>query len=300
MTYDVKAIVKWSLKTKEQQKIVEEKVFQEIENIFRDVNFDNLDIKFSLQKRQNSNDIIKIKNFNWKYFLKQFSKNSNKFTFKSKGKKYSVKMNSQRYFLFRENNKCVCCGLIGTIVSCEKNAQDTNPHLNLYGVQNGNYILITKDHIKPKCSGGRDNHSNYQTMCSVCNGLKGHSNITLKNLYKLKCLYDKNKNVDKKLLHDLIEKAKIKNDIKYESYQSDTYVKNLSKDVFKTNCDLSIYKQGDKYFGMSVYDTPKKNYEYIGNIRRNIYIEPLFCYKNSIECQIHNLVISFHKSLLKK
>ena len=47
-------------------------------------------------------------------------------------------------------------------------------HFNLYAIgENGNWILMTKDHITPKSRGGRDHLSNLQTMCDQCNNRKG-------------------------------------------------------------------------------------------------------------------------------
>ena len=39
---------------------------------------------------------------------------------------------------------------------------------------NGEEILMTKDHILPRSKGGIDDISNYQTMCKLCNEAKGN------------------------------------------------------------------------------------------------------------------------------
>lgn len=110
------------------------------------------------------------------------------------GKKYLVKMNSQRYFVFRNSIKCVACGLEGIKMLLEKHANAKHPHFNLYALEDGELILMTKDHIIAKSSGGEDIHSNYQTMCSVCNNLKGSSKITIEGVKVLRDLYNQNKN----------------------------------------------------------------------------------------------------------
>ena len=45
----------------------------------------------------------------------------------------------------------------------------------MYAVDdNGDEILMTKDHILPRSKGGIDDISNYQTMCKPCNEAKGN------------------------------------------------------------------------------------------------------------------------------
>jgi 5-methylcytosine-specific restriction endonuclease McrA len=55
-----------------------------------------------------------------------------------------------------------------------KNMPNINAyHFNLYAIDdNGDEILMTKDHIIPKSKGGRNHLSNYQPMCCVCNQKK--------------------------------------------------------------------------------------------------------------------------------
>lgn len=91
-----------------------------------------------------------------------------------------VKMNSERYHLFSKSLTCVCCGLEGqffgleTIVDKKGNFIQGTFHFNLYAIDNdGNEVLMTKDHIIPRSKGGADHLDNYQTMCSPCNSKKG-------------------------------------------------------------------------------------------------------------------------------
>jgi hypothetical protein len=101
------------------------------------------------------------------------------------GKK--VKMGSQRYELFKEKGVvCVKCGLKGEFFALEKQKQpnyqkgeelpdNDRYHFNLYGYnENGEEVMLTKDHIMPKSKGGSNTIDNYQTMCSVCNWGKGN------------------------------------------------------------------------------------------------------------------------------
>jgi 5-methylcytosine-specific restriction endonuclease McrA len=85
-------------------------------------------------------------------------------------------MNSDRYHTFAEKGlKCVCCGIEGKYFVKERNIDGEKYHFNLYAVnKNGEEVLMTKDHIIPKSKGGKDEISNYQTMCTKCNGQKGN------------------------------------------------------------------------------------------------------------------------------
>lgn len=87
-----------------------------------------------------------------------------------------IKGNSQRYQLFfTKGTKCVCCGIEGKYFAKEKRIKDKSYHLNLYGIaDNGQEVLIIKDHIIPKSKGGKDELENYQTMCVRCNKRKGN------------------------------------------------------------------------------------------------------------------------------
>ncbi len=86
-----------------------------------------------------------------------------------------VSVISQRYDVFKKSNVCCRCGLEGTYLASERHKGDENYHFNLYGTDSGgDEVLFTKDHIIPKSKGGKNNLKNYQTMCTVCNELKGN------------------------------------------------------------------------------------------------------------------------------
>jgi 5-methylcytosine-specific restriction endonuclease McrA len=85
--------------------------------------------------------------------------------------------NSDRLILFRDKGiTCVSCGIVGVFFAKEKDRKDHNEryHFNLYAYNsNGNIVLMTKDHIRPKSRGGKDCQENYQPMCAKCNREKG-------------------------------------------------------------------------------------------------------------------------------
>lgn len=87
-----------------------------------------------------------------------------------------IKGNSQRYqTFFTKGCKCVKCEIEGKYFAKEKHLKDRSFHLNLYAIdENGEEVLMTKDHIIPKSKGGANDISNYQTMCERCNKAKGN------------------------------------------------------------------------------------------------------------------------------
>jgi 5-methylcytosine-specific restriction endonuclease McrA len=92
-----------------------------------------------------------------------------------------IKMASDRYYTFAKSLHCAHYNIIGSFLAKErhvdKNGNINNGeayHFNLYAIDdNGNEVLMTKDHIIPKSKGGRNELSNYITMCRPCNEIKG-------------------------------------------------------------------------------------------------------------------------------
>jgi 5-methylcytosine-specific restriction endonuclease McrA len=123
------------------------------------------------------------------------------------GKTYMVRMNSHRYFTFARSLACASCGIKGSKMILETH-NSIHPHFNLYAEEDGNLVLMTKDHIKPRCNGGESNYANYQTLCCICNGIKGSHDISLSDLNKLRQIYKENKKLSSKKLYALIEEAK--------------------------------------------------------------------------------------------
>jgi len=89
----------------------------------------------------------------------------------------SAKADSQRYNVFRKSIECCVCGIRGKYFALEKHPGKENMwHFNLYGTDPyGKEMLMTKDHIVPISQGGKNTLDNYQTMCQVCNSLRGQS-----------------------------------------------------------------------------------------------------------------------------
>jgi 5-methylcytosine-specific restriction endonuclease McrA len=125
-------------------------------------------------------------------------------TFVVDGEPYIVKMNSDRYQVFKENRFCVACGIEGKQMVLDINPGDHSPHFNLYGEENGRLVLMTKDHIIPKSQGGGDELGNIQTMCHICNNLKGCHNLTLEQIRELRQLCNNEDKISKKKLRELV------------------------------------------------------------------------------------------------
>ena len=89
-----------------------------------------------------------------------------------------VHMDSLRYQVFKRSLVCAHCGITGVFMAKERHVSKKQDilrwHFNLYGLTpGGKEVLITKDHILPKSKGGGDGLGNLQTMCTVCNRIKG-------------------------------------------------------------------------------------------------------------------------------
>lgn len=88
-----------------------------------------------------------------------------------------IKMNSQRYHLFKHKG-CRCkCGVVGVFFAKERQHHATPGrwHFNLYGYRpDGTEVMMTKDHIVPKSKGGVNHFDNYEPMCIDCNADKGN------------------------------------------------------------------------------------------------------------------------------
>jgi hypothetical protein len=84
---------------------------------------------------------------------------------------HEVKMVSGRLNTFVHCGiKCVKCGIEGKFFAVERDRGQEKFHLNLYALdEDGDEVLMTKDHIVPLAKGGRNVAKNYQTMCCLCN-----------------------------------------------------------------------------------------------------------------------------------
>lgn len=105
-------------------------------------------------------------------------------------KVYKVKMNSKRYFVLKENRSCVACGIECKKAVLELPSDCEYPHFNLYGEENGKLVLMTKDHKLAVARGGKDTMDNYQSMCAICNNIKGKDNLEPEHVKVLRDIYN--------------------------------------------------------------------------------------------------------------
>lgn len=94
---------------------------------------------------------------------------------------HMMKIYSDRYNLFMKKGlKCCSCGIEGVHFYKERNftkagtLNDGKYHFNLYAIDDeGDEVLMTKDHTVAKSLGGANTLQNFLPMCTVCNCKKG-------------------------------------------------------------------------------------------------------------------------------
>lgn len=166
--------------------------------------FDGFDVQVDIAKMKERKRLVHLASFPLAEVFPYVTDHDYKHDFMGGGKTYTVRMNSDRYHVFKANHKCVSCGLEGTQMILDMNPGDSSPHFNMYAEENGRLVLMTKDHILAKSKGGTDSLENYQTMCATCNNLKGHYDLNLDNCRELRRIWDNGDKLPRKELRDLI------------------------------------------------------------------------------------------------
>lgn len=185
------------------------------------------------------------------------------------GIKHEVRMNSHRYFIFKASPCCAACGVVGTKMLLEQHPNDKSPHFNLYAVEDGELVLMTKDHIRAKSFGGEDRHSNYQTMCAICNNLKGNDNLTLADINRLRQLFnDHKKRLTKKKLNELINKER-----QFLRTRDWGRISKRSGLVAKT--DLAIVAHNDGFQAVSIYEASEKATAVLACVKKGTELHPV-------------------------
>lgn len=198
-------------------------------------------------------------------------------------KTFRVKMNTDRYHVFKNNMQCVSCGLMGTKFILECHPSDMQPHFNLYGEEDKKLILFTKDHIQAKAFGGEDKLHNYQTMCCICNSLKAHSNLNIQSVSALRKIFDENKKkISKKKLHFLIEDERKKMELPWPHtiYSNSEKPKN-GVQVLEGLILVEIDKQMIAATSDQVQEQVHKGY-----IEKGSYLEEVLQINNYVFCKL--------------
>jgi len=161
---------------------------------------------------------------------------------------YTKFKNHKRLKVFAEKGtKCVCCHtegvkLFNRIVKYKNGTY--SEHIDLY---TEDLILMTVDHKLPKYLKGSEDIRNKQTMCSVCNGKKGHKYIPILGrfswFYRLEYLVNRNPEVKNKI-------EKVKNCFGFVSAYSDKML-SLFENAYSIS-DMVSYSQEPDYVAIKV------------------------------------------------
>jgi len=260
-------------------------------------NMKDVRLLIQLDKLRNKVEKVRIGEFQFDEVFPYFSNENNKKEYIVNDISYIVKMNSDRYFLFKNQSSCVSCGLKGTRIFLECLPNDEAPHFNLYGEEEEKLVLFTKDHIKAKCFGGKNELSNYQTMCSICNSLKAYSNLTVDAVKSLRNLYNKNKNkLTKKKLHVLLEQERTK--------LQQPWLLELQAEDFPPNKDSMRVKRSFKVveFNGELFSETNTSYDanVVGIVNEGAYLEPMVEINKEVYCKAwKDKIIRVSLSLLR-
>lgn len=211
-TYKVITTLTWKFDSDRPQKECLEYAKKQLDKIMeanpKGKDFDGFTVQVDLARMKDRNRLIHLGAFELDDVFPYVTEEDCKREYKIEGKTYQVRMNSDRYHVFKENNRCVSCGLEGTMMVLDMNPGDSSPHFNMYAEEHGRLVLMTKDHKTAKSKGGTDTLDNYQTMCSTCNNLKGAHDLTLDQCRELRQLFDNGDKLPRKELRDLINKRR--------------------------------------------------------------------------------------------
>jgi hypothetical protein len=210
--YKVIATLTWKFDTELNHAECIERAKQQLEEILdsnpQGEDFDGFSVQIDLARMKDRKKLVHLGEFDLDEVMPYITEHESKKDYQVGEHTYTVRMNSDRYFVFKSNPRCVACGLDGSKMILDMNPGDQSPHFNLYAVEDGRYVLMTKDHILAKARGGTDELYNYQTMCCTCNNLKGHYDLSIQQVHELRILYNNDLMVPRKELRDLVNKRR--------------------------------------------------------------------------------------------
>jgi len=210
--YKVITTLTWKFESEDSHQECLEHAKRQLDSIL-DVNplgeeFDGFSVQVDLARMKQRKRLVHLGEFAPDEVFPYVTEEESKRDYRVGEQVFQVRMNSDRYAVFKANRMCVACGLIGEKMVLDINPGDQSPHFNLYGVENGRPVLMTKDHILAKSRGGTDELSNYQTCCSICNNLKGAYDLTVEQVKELRLLWNNEEKLPRKELRDLLNKTR--------------------------------------------------------------------------------------------
>jgi hypothetical protein len=210
--YKVIATLTWRIDDELDHEECLERAKQQLEDILdsnpQGEDFDGFSVQIDLARMKDRKKLVHLGEFNLDEVMPYITETESKRDYHVGEHTYTVRMNSDRYFVFKDNPRCVSCGLEGTKMILDMNPGDHSPHFNLYAEEDGRYVLMTKDHVLAKACGGTDELANYQTMCCTCNNLKGHYDLSIEEVRELRLIYNNDQMLPRKELRDLVNRRR--------------------------------------------------------------------------------------------
>lgn len=212
--YKVIATICWVIDTDLQHDECLERAKQQLDGILdsnpQGEDFDGFSVQIDLARMKDRKKLVHLGEFNLDEVMPHITEAESKRDYHVGEHTYTVRMNSDRYFVFKDNPRCVSCGLEGTKMILDMNPGDNSPHFNLYAEEDGRYVLMTKDHVLAKACGGTDELSNYTTCCAICNNLKGHYDLSYEQVKELREIHNNKMMLPRKELRALINQTREK------------------------------------------------------------------------------------------
>jgi 5-methylcytosine-specific restriction endonuclease McrA len=202
------ATITWKLESKDESLALEHAKTQ-LDQILNQrpqgQQFESFSVQVDVARMKDKKRLVHLGTFSLEEVFPYVTCHDTKRDYRARDEVYSVRMNSDRYHVFRSNPSCVACGLKGDRMILDLNPGDATPHFNLYAEENGRLVLMTKDHCQAKSKGGSDCLDNLRTMCSICNNIRGNADLSLEQILHLRRLFvDNPEKLPKKELRDLI------------------------------------------------------------------------------------------------
>lgn len=213
-TYKSIVTLTWKFDSNLPEKECLEKAKKQIDQILQTrpqgYDFEGFTIQVELAKMKSRKKLKHICKFDAEEIFSLVTNEDVRKDFIINGNSYKVRMNSDRFHVFKKNSCCVSCGIEGKYMVLDMNPGDSSPHFNLYAEEDGRLVLMTKDHILAKSKGGLDVLENFQTMCIVCNNLKGSYDLSLEDCRELRRIHNNNDKLPQKELRDSLNNTREK------------------------------------------------------------------------------------------